>query len=220
MTRQAVSVPEPTLRRLPLYYHYFKRLLVGGRDVVSCTHIGKDLDLEPPQIRKDLAYTGIRGLPKVGYAIPELIDRIERFFGWNRVDEGFLVGVGNLGRALLGYNGFEDYGFNIVAAFDSDPAKVHTTVSEIKVLDMGKLPSLAKRMKVSIGLIATPAAYAQEVADAMISSGIIGIWNFAPICLKTPDHIIVQNENLGVGLAVLTKKLQLQSETNTQEVSK
>lgn len=218
MTRLAVSVPEPTLKRLPLYYHYFKRLLADGRDVVSCTHIGNDLDFDPPQIRKDLAYTGIRGVPKVGYTLPELLDRIERFFGWNRVDEGFLVGVGNLGRALLGYKGFENYGFNIVAAFDSDPAKVHTTVSGIKVLDMSKLSDLAKRMKVSVGLIATPDVQAQGVADVMISGGIAAIWNFAPICLKTPDHIIVQNENLGVGLAVLTKKLQLQSETITQEV--
>lgn len=222
MNRQVVHVPEPTLRRLPLYHHYLKSLLAAGREAVSCTHIGKDLDLDPPQIRKDLAFTGIRGLPKVGYQVEVLLRCIEDFFGWNRIDEAFLAGTGNLGRALLGYEGFQRYGFKIVAAFDNAPEMVGKTIREVKVLPIEKLSNLCKRMKIKIGVIATPENAAQEIADLMVDGGIRGIWNFAPAAIKVPEGVVVQNENLASGLAVLSKKLQLlmQSGKFRQEVVK
>ncbi len=222
MNRQVVHVPEPTLRRLPVYHHYLKGLLAAGREAVSCTHIGKDLDLDPPQIRKDLAFTGIRGLPKVGYQVEVLLRCIEDFFGWNRIDEAFLAGTGNLGRALLGYEGFQRYGFKIVAAFDNAPDMVGKTIRDVKVLPIEKLSNLCKRMKIKIGVIATPDNAAQEIADLMIDGGIRGIWNFAPAAIKVPDGVVVQNENLASGLAVLSKKLQLlmQSGKFRQEVVK
>jgi redox-sensing transcriptional repressor len=99
MEKQVSGVPEPTLRRLPLYYHYLKSVLAKGREHISCTHIGRDLLLEPVQIRKDLAFTGIRGLPKVGYRIKDLVASIEKFFGWKKVDEAFIVGAGNLKKS-------------------------------------------------------------------------------------------------------------------------
>lgn len=222
MNRQVVNVPEPTLRRLPLYHHYLKGLLATGREAVSCTHIGNDLNLDPPQIRKDLAFTGIKGLPKVGYQVEVLLRCIEDFFGWNRIDEAFLAGTGNLGRALLGYEGFQRYGFKIVAAFDNSPELVGKTIREVKVLPIAKLPNLCTRMKIKIGVIATPETVAQEVADLMIEGGIRGIWNFAPAAIKVPEGVVVQNENLASGLAVLSKKLQLlmQSGKFRQEVEK
>ncbi len=222
MDRQFVNVPEPTLRRLPLYHHYLKGLLAIGREAVSCTHIGNDLNLDPPQIRKDLAFTGIRGMPKVGYQVEVLMNCIEEFFGWNRIDEAFLVGAGNLGRALLGYEGFQRYGFKIVAAFDSSEDQIGKTFHDVKILPVSKLTNLCARMKVKIGVISTPEKSAQEIADMMIEGGIKGIWNFAPTALKVPEGIIVQNENLASGLAVLTKKLQLhmQSGKFRQEVVK
>lgn len=222
MNKQIVHVPEPTLRRLPLYYHYLKSVLAGGREAISCTHIGNDLNLDPTQIRKDLAYTGIKGMPKVGYQIDNLLNCLEDFFGWNRIDEAFLVGVGNIGRALLKYDGFKSYGFKIVAAFDIDPVSVGKTFCDVKVLPVDKLQNLCGRMKVKIGVIATTEDAAQEVADQMIAGGIRGIWNFAPAAIKVPDGVIVQNENLAAGLAVLSKKLQLlmQSGKFRQEVVK
>ncbi len=222
MNKQIVHVPEPTLRRLPLYYHYLKSVLAGGREAISCTHIGNDLNLDPTQIRKDLAYTGIKGMPKVGYQIDNLLNCLEDFFGWNRIDEAFLVGVGNIGRALLKYDGFKRYGFKIVAAFDIDPVSVGKTFCDVKVLPVDKLQNLCGRMKVKIGVIATTEDAAQEVADQMIAGGIRGIWNFAPAAIKVPDGVIVQNENLAAGLAVLSKKLQLlmQSGKFRQEVVK
>lgn len=222
MNRQFVNVPEPTLRRLPLYHHYLKGLLAAGREAVSCTHIGTDLSLDPPQIRKDLAFTGIRGMPKVGYQVEVLMRCIEDFFGWNRIDEAFLVGTGNLGRALLRYDGFQRYGFKIVAAFDTSEDQIGKTFNDVKILPVSKLSNLCARMKVKIGVIATPESAAQEIADMMVEGGIKGIWNFAPTTLKVPEEVIVQNENLASGLAVLTKKLQLhlQSGKFRQEVVK
>ncbi|HSA03551.1 MAG TPA: redox-sensing transcriptional repressor Rex, partial [Candidatus Paceibacterota bacterium] len=109
------TVPEPTLRRLPLYHRYLLQLDKLGRENVSCTDIGLELKLDPTQIRKDFEAAGIEGRPRVGYVLTHLIDGIERFLGWKNVQETFLVGVGSMGAALLGYKKFERCGLNIVA---------------------------------------------------------------------------------------------------------
>jgi redox-sensing transcriptional repressor len=219
MEKKISGVPEPTLRRLPLYYHYLKTMLNRGREHISCTHIGKALLLESVQIRKDLAFTGIRGQPRVGYSILELINSIEEFFGWNRTDEAFIVGVGHLGRALLGYKGFERYGFKIVAAFDKNPKLIGTEINGVKVLPVDKLEDLCRRMQVKIGVITVPENYAQDIADSMVKGGIKAIWNFAPTSLKVNEDIIVENEIIASGLAVLCKRLQQKMQKN-QEVVK
>lgn len=213
MGKKTIVIPEPVLRRLPLYYHLFKRLSESGYEKISCTLIGKELDLAPPQIRKDLAYTGIRGVPKVGYEVLELIEFIEQFLGWNKLDEAFLAGTGNLGKALLNYKGFDKYKFKIVAAFDVDPALIGKSFASIDVLHIDKLGELAQRMGVKTGIITVNQNAAQMVADLMVAGGMKGIWNFAPVNLKTPDDVIVQNENLVSGLSVLTKKMQLNNRT-------
>ncbi len=199
--------PEPTLRRLPLYHHYLKTLADRGRDVVSCTHIGTDLRLDPTQVRKDLAVTGIRGQPKVGYRVGQLLTSIEEFLGWNNLTDAFLVGVGHLGQALLGYEGFHRYGLRIVAVFDNAPAKIGTTIAGFKVLPSEKIANLARRMQIRLGIITAPASAAQQVAEAMAEGGITGIWNFAPTALSLPEEVTVQTENLASGLAVLSTKL-------------
>jgi redox-sensing transcriptional repressor len=180
-----------------------------GRAVVSCTHIAEELRLDPTQVRKDLAATGIVGKPKVGYEVTDLLQHIESLLGWNDTSQAFLVGVGSLGTALLGYNGFQRYGLDIVAAFDSSPDKIGTEVHGRKVLAISKLPDLATRMCVNIGIITTPGDAAQSVADLMIQGGIRAIWTFAPASLRVPDHIIVQHEELSSSIAVLTKRLKL-----------
>jgi len=128
-SRQERIAPEPTLRRLPVYHHYLKTLAESGRSMVSCTNIGFDLRLDATQVRKDLAITGIKGQPKVGYQIKQILTYIEQFLGWNNTTEAFLVGAGHLGQALLGYEGFRRYGLKIVAAFDSDTSKIGTTLA-------------------------------------------------------------------------------------------
>lgn len=219
--RSDVSIPEPTLRRLPRYYNYLKGLRARGRDVVSCTHIGNDLGLEPPQIRKDLAVTGIRGLPKVGYQVDQLLKSIEDFFGWNQTDEAFLVGVGHLGHALMNYRGLSHCGFRIVAAFDNSQEIVGQVFAGVEVLPVSKLTSLCRRMHINVGVITTPAEAAQETADMLIAGGVKGIWNFAPAEIRVPEGVIVQNENLAAGLSVLCKRLQMLqlSDDFSQEVT-
>lgn len=199
--------PEPTLRRLPLYHHYLRSMFEHGREVISCTHIGNDLRLDPTQVRKDLAVTGIRGRPKVGYQIPILLAAIEEFLGWNNLADAFLVGAGNLGAALVGYEGFKRYGLNIVAVFDDDPRKIGSFLGDKEVLPLRKLSNLARRMKVHLGVLTVPAPCAQEITNLMVEGGIHGIWNFAPVTLTVPGDVVVQNENLASGLAVLAKKL-------------
>ena len=169
--------------------------------------IGADLNLVPVQVRKDLQYTGIIGKPKTGYSVPELIQAIETFLGWNNVNEAFLVGVGNLGTALLGHERFTRFGLQIVAAFDVDPGKIDQWVHSKAVLPLDKLADLAQRMSIHLGIITTPAESAQAVAEEMIRGGIQAIWNFAPVRLKVPAHIILHTEDLYSSLAELSWKL-------------
>ncbi|MGE5499678.1 MAG: redox-sensing transcriptional repressor Rex, partial [Syntrophothermus sp.] len=197
----------PTLRRLPVYLQYLKDLQKDGRNEVSTTHIAGELKLDPTQVRKDLAYTGIIGKPKVGYEIDLLIGAIEDFLNWNNLSDAFLVGAGNLGAALLGYEGFKKYGLNIVAAFDNDPNVAGREIKGIPVLPVEKLPDLASRMHVNIGILTLPASEAQSSAEMMVLGGIKAIWNFAPVTLKLPDDIIVENAGFSASLAVLTRKL-------------
>jgi redox-sensing transcriptional repressor len=200
---------EPTLRRLPIYHHYLKKIAEKGIETVSCTQIANDLNLISIQVRKDLEYTKAAGKPKLGYNVASLIKAIEEFLGWDNVSEAFLIGTGNLGTALLGYQGFRDYGLNIVAAFDGDTAKVDTEISGKRVFHIDRLPEMVKRMRIKLGILTVPAEAAQSVADLLVRSGIKGIWNFAPARIQVPEGIIVQHENLSSSLAVLSKKLAM-----------
>ncbi len=201
------SVPEPTLRRLPLYHRLLKGFEQEGRPFVSCTHIGEALGLDSTQVRKDVEITGIVGRPKVGYAVGELVRAIEGFLGWNNVNQAFLVGAGSLGAALLGYTKFQQCGLEIVAAFDTDEKKIGTMIHGKHVLPLRKLANLLARMHVHMGVITVPAAVAQHVADIMVEGGVRAIWNFAPVRLKVPGKIIVHNEDLYCSLAALSQKL-------------
>ncbi|HVJ08342.1 MAG TPA: redox-sensing transcriptional repressor Rex [Acidisarcina sp.] len=204
---EAPSIPQASLKRLPQYHHYLVDLEAKGVHQVSCSLIGRDLNCVPVQVRKDLQYTGIIGKPKTGYSVPALIQAIETFLGWNNVNEAFLVGVGNLGTALLGHQRFSKFGLRIVAAFDTDPEKIGQRIHEKKVLPLKKLGELAQRKSIHLGIITAPATAAQAVADVMVNAGIQAIWNFAPVKLKVPEHIFVHNEDLYSSLASLSWKL-------------
>jgi redox-sensing transcriptional repressor len=207
MPDNAPAVPEPTLKRLPLYHRWVKQLEQQGRQSISCTDIGAELKLDPTQVRKDLESAGIGGRPRVGYSVRNVVNGIEQFLGWNLTNEAFLVGAGSLGSALLGYRKFEECGLKIVAAFDRDPSKVGAAIHAKHVLPLTKLTALAQRMHILIGIITVPPAAAQDVADLMVAGGIRAIWNFAPIRLRVPEGVIVHNEDLYVSLAALSQKL-------------
>ena len=202
-----VPVSRATLKRLPVYHLFLKELQAKGRDVVSCTRIAEALRLEPTQVRKDLAATGIVGRPRIGYQMPELLTSIETFLGWNNANEAVLVGAGNLGSALLGYGGFTEHGLSIVAAFDASPAKIGTEIHGVPVLDVAKLPDLVQRLNIHLGIITTPAPAAQAIADLLVESGVQAIWNLSPTYLEVPAEVIVENTQLAASLAVLSNRL-------------
>jgi redox-sensing transcriptional repressor len=183
-------------------------MALAGIPHVSCSAIARALNLDPTQVRKDIEVTGIVGKPKVGYTTVILIRWIEDFLGWNNSKEAFLVGAGSLGSALLGYGKFRQFGLNIIAAFDTDPYKVGQPIHGKEVLHLDKLLDLAQRMHIHLGVIATPAVAAQKVADLMVEGGIRAIWNFAPVHLRVPDFVILQNEDLYYSLASLSYKLE------------
>ncbi|KXK37011.1 MAG: Redox-sensing transcriptional repressor Rex [bacterium] len=201
-------IPEPTLRRLPRYHHFLMREENSGKKVISCSDIARALNLDPTQIRKDLAVTGIVGKPKVGYEVPALIQALEKVLGWNNVTHAVLVGAGSLGTAILGYQQFNKYGLNIVAIFDSDANKVGQVVHGREILPVGWLPGMARQMRILTGIITVPAEAAQSVADLMVAGGIRAIWNFAPRALTVSADTIVQYEDMFSGLAVLTTRLR------------
>jgi redox-sensing transcriptional repressor len=169
--------------------------------------IAEVLRLNDVQVRKDLALVSDGGRPKIGYILEDLISDIEHCLGYDNVDSAVLIGAGNLGRALLAYEGFSVYGLDIVAAFDIDESIFGSTISGKQVLPVDKVNSLCTRMKIKIGIITVGAEEAQKVCDLLVESGVLAIWNFAPIHLKVPGHVLVQNENMASSLAILSNHL-------------
>lgn len=210
-------IPEPSLKRLPQYHHYLVDLRSRGINLVSCSTIGRDLKFVPVQVRKDLQFTGVIGKPKVGYSVAELVVAIESFLGWDIVKEAILVGVGHLGTAILGHERFSQFGLQVVAAFDVDPGKIGQTIHGRTVLALQGLTDIVPQMGIHIGIITTPAEVAQAVADEMVRTGIQAIWNFAPVKLNVPQHMIVHNEDLYSSLASLSCKLAKRFRAPLQE---
>ena len=138
----------------------------------------------------------------------QLINDIENVLGYNNVNEAVVVGVGNLGKALLKYSGFEECGVRITAAFEKNPELLGEEIGGKTVFSVSRLQNLCERMKIHIGIITVPAEEAQEICDILVDSGIRGIWNFAPVKLNVPDNVAVRDENLGVSLSLLSMQMK------------
>ena len=199
--------PVPSIRRLPLYLSFLRQLREQKVEVVSSTRIAEELGLTGIQVRKDLAMTGIVGRPKIGHSINELVSHIECFLGWDKSRPAFLVGVGHLGTALLGYKGFKQENLDIVASFDSDPEKIGKTILGRPTYPVSEFSQKAKEMDVRCAILTVPAQFAQATTDIMVKAGIVGIWNFAPVQLFAPDSVIVENVSLSSSYAVLSQRL-------------
>ena len=201
------------VKRLPAYLQLLRILQAEGNEYVSGTVLASVHHLEPVIVRKDLAITGIIGTPRIGFRVNELIAAIERFLGWDIQSKAILVGAGNLGTALLGYRGFENFGLQIVAAFDSDPRKVGRWLKGRRVQPLEQLVKFARRNRITLGVLTVPGDVAQEAANLMARAGIRGIWNFTPTKLDVPADIVTQKEDLAEGLAVLSHRLHYLSRT-------
>ena len=193
----AGNVPKAVVSRLSLYLRELQHLVRSGKTTTSSNQLGRLLGFTDAQVRKDLAYFGQFGHPGIGYRCPELVAAIRAILGTDREWNVAIIGVGNLGRALLGYRGFQPQGFRIVAAFDNQPDKIGTQLEGVRVYAMDELASVVAAHDIRLGMLAVPAAAAQEVADRLVDAGVVGIVNFAPVTLSLPEQV----SQVGVDLA-------------------
>ncbi len=201
------GISKAMLERLPLYLRYLKNQSDPEEMMVSSTIIARALDLGDVQVRKDLGIVSGSGRPKIGYVKAELITQIEEYLGFGTVTKALIVGAGRLGRALLDFEGFGEFGLNVVAAFDADEAKCVKSETNKPIYPISKLSDFCKSEKPEIGIITVPESAAEEVCDLMIANGIKAVWNFTGARLRVPEGTVIRNENLASSLAVLSAYL-------------
>ena len=207
-----LNVPKAVVSRLSLYLRELQHLVREGHSTISSTVLGERLGLTDAQIRKDLAYFGQFGYPGVGYRCDELIREIRAILGTNRDWSVAIIGLGNLGSALIRHGGFARQGFRIVAAFDVLESKIGRRVEDIPVYPLDRLSEVVGQHQIKLGILAVPAAAAQEVADQLVTAGIEGIMNFAPVTIVTPPTV----SRVAVDLAIELEQLSF-AVVNRQE---
>ena len=197
------DLPEATIARLPEYLRALHNL-DDGSDTISSEALAAAAGVNSAKLRKDLSHLGSYGTRGVGYDVALLIEQIEYVLGLDQRRAVCLVGVGNLGHALAGYDGFASRGFKIAALFDADPAKVGERINGLTVRHIDELGRVAAEESIAIGVIATPASAAQAVADDLVSAGVTSILNFAPCVLSVPGNVDVRKVDLAVELQILS----------------
>ena len=202
--KEQSNISKATIDRLPLYFRTLRMVQDEGLDIISSEELGRRLGITPEQIRKDLASFGQFGKKGVGYYVNELKRNVGTILGLDNHWNIAVIGIGHLGAALANYQNFVSLGFNLVALFDQDPTVIGSTVNHVKVEDVRNLQKIVASRHIHIGIIAVPAAFAQEVADTLVKAGIKGIWNFAPIKMKVPETMHIVNEDLSIGLSSLS----------------
>lgn len=201
-------IPRKTIYRLSIYLRCLARLRENNIPTVSSEALAKAAGVKPTQLRKDLAYFGTFGTRGLGYDVSELSVKIAEELGTSRLQPVILVGVGNLGLALLSYRGFEKEGFEIIAAFDSEPARKRDKQIRQPILAMDEMRDFVRQNGVKMAIVSVPAATAQEVTNALVQAGIVGILNFSPMVLDVPEEVIVNNVNLAIELENLSYFIQ------------
>ena len=204
-SRQSRSeVPEVVISRLPQYVRILNRLLDDGTQVVSSQQLGEKLQVTPAQIRKDLSYFGRFGKQGRGYSVRDLLDRLRQILGINSHWNVAVVGVGRLGRAILSYPGFNPDGFRLAAAFDVNKKVVGETVGGLVVRSMDQLDRVVGQEKITIGIVAVPVEYTQNVVDQLVACGVRAILNYAPITPQVREGIRIRNIDPVLSLQSMT----------------
>ena len=211
---KAENIPAPAVRRISLYLRQLEIFSASDHRTVSSRQLGEALGISDAQVRKDLAYFGQFGYPGIGYRVTELIPRVRRILGTDKKSNVLLVGVGNLGRALMSFRGFNKRGFEVIALFDKDPEKVGAVVAgptPLQIQPLSEMTAAVRRNAIRMGILAVPAAAAQSVAEEMVAAGIRGILNFAPIALQVGEEVSVASVDLAVKLEQLSFQLTVAS---------
>ncbi len=190
---EKTMIPEVVVARLPVYIQKLNQLLREGRESVSSHEMAEHLGVSSAQIRKDLSFFGGFGTQGMGYNVIKLLESLRSILNLDRIWEVALVGVGNLGQALLSYQGFSDKGFEIVMAFDNDPKIIGQTFAGIKVTDVSEMQNHLCPRGIPIAILTVPAGHAQEMAEQLIRCGVKAILNYAPVTLKVPEGIRLAN---------------------------
>lgn len=212
--KELILIPKPTLDRLKLYHRFLNEI---DFEYVSSEIMSQRLGVSPEQIRKDFTYLKTMGKPKVGYHVETLRKELDELFGVRKTTKVILVGAGHLGKALVNYPGFTQYGIEIVAVFDNDKEKIGKFVNDLAILPMRDLRRVIKRFEVEIGIICVPKESAQQVANLLVTNGIKGIWNFAPVRLLVPDDVFVVDEDMIQSLLTLKHYLELKKQKEKHE---
>lgn len=200
----ALEIPEVVIDRLPIYTRALALLERQGRSVVNSQELGGRLGVTPAQIRKDLSYFGRFGKQGRGYNVKRLLEELHQILGITREWSMVLIGVGQLGRAILGYDGFSPQGFRIVAAFDVDPNIVGEMVNGLEVKSVAQLQDQMPDLDAQIAIVAVPAANAQDVIDALVECGVKAILNYAPIAAHAPPGVRIRDIDPVLGLQSMT----------------
>ncbi|MFR8494858.1 MAG: redox-sensing transcriptional repressor Rex [Parvimonas micra] len=192
------------IKRLPKYYRYLE--LIGDKGIirVSSQELSKITGLTASQIRQDLNHFGAFGQQGYGYNVEELKIELEKIMGVDKPYNVVIIGFGNIGSALLNYSGFKKKGFKVVGIFDNSPEIIGNKANDVVIKDISELEEVVTREKVDIAILAIPAIPAQEITDKLVACGIKGIWNFAPIDLKLPRNVVLENVHLDGSLLTLT----------------
>ena len=197
-------ISESTVRRLSHYYRVLEEVEAEGGRLISSHRLAEREGITSAQVRKDLSTFGSFGRRGLGYSVAHLREEIRSILGLDRRWRVAVVGAGNIGSALLAYRGFARQGFDVVAAFDRDPARVGERLGDLVVHDVSLLPSLAPELRLDMGVIATPVRAAQEVADLLVKAGVRGILNFAPRKLFVPAPVTLRTVDMTVELESLS----------------
>jgi redox-sensing transcriptional repressor len=197
------DIPDATVARLPVYLRILTGLAESGTKTISSDVLAVSAGVGPAKLRKDLSHLGSYGTRGVGYDVDFLVYQISRALGLTQHYSVVIVGVGNLGHALAGYAGFSTRGFRIVALLDADPARTGEAIADLQVRHVDELEAVVREHDVQIGVIATPAAVAQNVCDRLVASGVTSVLNFAPVVLTVPDEVDVRKVDLSIELQIL-----------------
>jgi len=203
------EIPRQAVYRLSVYMRCLMRLKANGLETVSSQALSSAAGVKPTQLRKDLTYFGQFGTRGLGYDVNQLTDMIAEVLGTNTLQPVVLIGVGNLGKALISYRGFEREGFEIVSAFDANPEVVaQGKFMNVPVLSLDEIPAVLAKHQVRMAILCIPVEAAQPTANVLIENGVTGILNFAPIVLLKPDGVTVNNVNLAIELENLSYFVQ------------
>jgi len=201
-----MSIPDKVIDRLTLYHYILDDCDKDSNEFISSTQIAELLNIDDSQVRKDIKYLNNSGKCRVGYNISELKLSIEQTLGFQKQKNIFIVGSGNLGTALAGYNNFLNYGLKTLAMFDNDSSKIGHKINDIEIFHINNLPELAKKLNVNFAILTVPKRHAQESAIFLENSGIKYIWNFTPCIIKVSKDVKIWNENLIGSFLQFTKK--------------